>query len=84
MNYAAAAAAKSLQSCPTLCDLNRQQPTSLLCPLDSLGTNTGVGCHFFLHYELCETVISLGLLEGLILCKSIPYVDCLCQVALAG
>ena len=42
----AAAAAKSLQSCPTLCDPHRQQPTRLLCPWDSPGKNTGVGCHF--------------------------------------
>ena len=26
-----------------------QQPTRLLCPQDSLGKNTGVGCHFLLH-----------------------------------
>ena len=26
-----------------------QQPTSLLCPQDSLGKNTGVGCHFLLQ-----------------------------------
>ena len=32
-----AAAAKSLQPCPTLCD--RQQPTSLPCPQDSPGKN---------------------------------------------
>ena len=25
------------------------QPTSLLCPWDSSGKNTGVGCHFFLQ-----------------------------------
>ena len=41
----AAAAAKSLQACPTLCD-----PTRLLCPWDSPGKNTGVGCHFLLQY----------------------------------
>ena len=44
----AAAAAKSLQSCPTLCD-PRGQPTRLLCPWDSPGKNTGVGCHFLLQ-----------------------------------
>ena len=27
-----------------------QQPTRLLCPRDSLGKNTGVGCHFLLQY----------------------------------
>ena len=35
--------AKSLQSCPTLCDpMDRQQPTRLLCPWDSPAKNTGV------------------------------------------
>ena len=86
----AAAAAKSIQSCPTLCDPidgsppdssipgilqartlvwvaisffdacmcavtsvvsdsvkpYGQQPSRFLCPWDSLGKNTGVGCHF--------------------------------------
>ena len=46
---AAAAAAKSLQSCPTLCDPHRRQPTRLACPWDSPGKNTGVGCHFLLQ-----------------------------------
>ena len=45
---AAAAAAKSLQSCPTLCN-PRRQPTRLPCPWDSPGKNTGVGCHFLLQ-----------------------------------
>ena len=27
-----------------------QQPTRLLCPQDSLGKNTGVGCHFLLQH----------------------------------
>ena len=38
------AAAKLLQLCPTLCN-----PTRLLCPWDSPGKNTGVGCHSLLH-----------------------------------
>ena len=46
---AAAAAAKSLQSCPTLCDPIDCSPLRLLCPWDSLGKNTGVGCHFLLQ-----------------------------------
>ena len=29
---------------------HRQQPTRLLCPWDSPGKNTGVGCHFLLQY----------------------------------
>ena len=45
---AAATAAKSLQSCPTLRP-HRRQPTRLLCPWDSPGKNTGVGCHFLLQ-----------------------------------
>ena len=44
MYVESAAAAKSLQSCPTLCD-----PTRLLRPWDSPGKNTGVGCHFLLQ-----------------------------------
>ena len=28
---------------------HRRQPTSLLCPQDSPGKNTGVGCHFLLQ-----------------------------------
>ena len=40
---AAAAAAKSLQSC------HRWQPTRLPRPWDSPGKNTGVGCHFLLQ-----------------------------------
>ena len=43
-----AAAAKSRQSCWTLCD-PRRQPTMLTCPWDSPGKNTGVGCHFLLQ-----------------------------------
>ena len=44
----AAASAKSLQSCLTLRP-HRRQPTRLLCPWDSPGKNTGVGCHFLLQ-----------------------------------
>ena len=42
-------AAKSLQSCPTLCDPHRRQPTRLPHPWDSPGKNTGAGCHFLLQ-----------------------------------
>ena len=44
-----AAAAKSLQSCLTLCDPIDGQPTSLRHSWDSPGMNTGVGCHFLLQ-----------------------------------
>ena len=44
----AAAAAKSRQSCPTLCDpIDGSPPDSR--PWDSPGKNTGVGCHFLLQ-----------------------------------
>ena len=43
-----AAAAKSLQSCPTL-QPHRWQPTRFLRPWDSPGKNTVVGCHFLLQ-----------------------------------
>ena len=50
VEYAAAAAAtKSLQSCPTLCDPIDKQPSRLPHPWDSPGKNTGVGCHFLLQ-----------------------------------
>ena len=42
------ASAKSLQSCPTLRP-HRWQLTRLLCPWDSPGKNTGLGCHFHLQ-----------------------------------
>ena len=42
------AAAKLLQSYPTLCDpIDGSPPGS--CPWDSPGKNTGVGCHFLLQ-----------------------------------
>ena len=47
MNYYYYYAAKALQSCPTLS--HRWQPTRLCPPWDSLGKNTGVGCHFLLQ-----------------------------------
>ena len=40
--------AKSLQSCPILCDC-RLQPARLLCPWDSPGKFTGVSCHTILN-----------------------------------
>ena len=41
--------AKSLQSCPTLCERHRRQPTRLPRPWDSPGKSTGVGCHCLLQ-----------------------------------
>ena len=49
--------------------LHRWQPTRLLCPWDSPGKNTGVGCHFLLQWmkvksesevaRLCPTLSNL-------------------------
>ena len=47
---AAAAAAKLLQSCPTLCDPIDSSPPDSPRPRDSPGKNTGVGCHFLLQF----------------------------------
>jgi len=49
---AAVGAAVSLQSCPIVSNSvrpHRWQPTTLPCPWDSPGKNTGVGCHFLLQ-----------------------------------
>ena len=47
---AAAATAKLLQLCPTLCDIR------LPHPWDSQGKNTGVGCHFLIKLKsFCTT-----------------------------
>ena len=48
LNIIAAAAAKSLQSFPTLCDPRDGSPPGSR-PWDSPGKNTGVGCHFLLQ-----------------------------------
>ena len=57
-----AAAAKSLQSCPTLQPCG-QEPTRLLCPQDSPGQNIGVGCHVLLPRQLnkCHQLLSFKL-----------------------
>ena len=52
-----AAAAKLLQSCPTLCDPKDGSPPGSPRPWDSPGKNTGVGCHFLLQ---CVKVKSLS------------------------
>ena len=44
-----AAAAKSLQSCPTLCNPIDSSPQGSPIPGDSPGKNTGVGCHCLLQ-----------------------------------
>ena len=46
---AAAVAAKSLQSCPTLCDPIDGSPPGSPVPGILQAKNTGVGCHFLLQ-----------------------------------
>ena len=41
--------AKSLQSCPTLCDPMNNSLPGFFCPWDSLGKNSAVGCCFLLQ-----------------------------------
>ena len=52
----AAAAAKSLQSCPTLHDPIDGSPPGSPRPWDSPGKNTGVGCHFLLQCTKVKSV----------------------------
>ena len=40
---------------------HRQQPTRLLCPWDSPGKNTGVGCHFLLQCIKVKSESEVGL-----------------------
>ena len=57
------------QSCLTLCDPHRLQPTRFLSPWDSAGKNTGVGCYFFLQGRFPTQ----GLNPGLPHCRQILY-----------
>ena len=66
-----AAAAKSLQSCPTLCDPTDGSP--LGSAWDSPGKNTGVGCHFSLS---AIKVVSSTYLRLLIFLPAILIPDC--------
>ena len=49
------AAAKLLQSCPTLYDPRDSSPPGSPRPWDSPGKNTGVGCHFLLQCMKVKT-----------------------------
>ena len=58
-----AATAKSLQSCPTLCDPIDVSPPGSPHPWGSPGKNTGAGCHFLLQ---CMKVKSLSRVQLLV------------------
>ena len=69
MHACSAAAAKLLQSCPTLCD----PIDGGHCLGDSPGKNTGVGCHFLLqcmkvHAQSYSILGPYGLLPARLLC----------------
>ena len=49
-----------------------QQPTRLLCPQDSLGKNTGVGCHFLLLNK-CEQLLNPGKADRLLSLTIAPH-----------
>ena len=64
-----AAAAKSLQSCLTLCDPMVCSPPGSSVHVDSPGKNTGVRCHAFLQGIFPTQGSNLGLLH----CRQILY-----------
>ena len=68
-----AAAAKSCQSCPTLCDPIDGSPSGSH-PWDSPANNTGVGCHFLLQCTFCykNTFHQKATLKSLWLFKTLP------------
>ena len=66
---AAAAAAKSLQSCPTLCEPVNCSPPGSSAHRDSPGKNAGVGCHALLQWIFP----SQGSNPGLLHCTRILY-----------
>ena len=55
--------------CPALCNPIHCKPTRLLCPSDSPGQNTGVGCHFLLQWIFPTQGSSPDLLH----CRKILY-----------
>ena len=69
------AAAKSLQSCPTLRP-QRRKPTRLPRPWDSPGKNTGVGCHFLLQCYVCQLSNGWNLHQVCIDSMSIESIVC--------
>ena len=54
---------------PTFCDPVDYSPPKLLCPWNSPGKNTGVGCHFLLQ----GIFLTQGLNPDLLHCRQILY-----------
>ena len=47
---------------------HRRQPTRLLCPWDSPGKNTGVGCHFLLQFRISWPKMSVNNFQIICVC----------------
>ena len=62
----------SRSPCPTLCDPHGLQPTRLLCPWNSPGQHTGVGCHS-VRQGIFPTQGSNPNLLGLLRCRLFLY-----------
>ena len=57
------------QSCLTLCNPMDYEPARLLCPWDSPGKNTGVGCHSLFR----GIFLTQGSNPGLLRCRWVLY-----------
>ena len=80
--------AKLLPLCLTLCNI--MEPTRLLCPWDSPGKNTGVGCHTLLQEDPdpgieSTSLMSPALTDGFFTTNatwgSLTYIHCVCMLS---
>ena len=67
------------QTCPTLCDpkdcqavKSHARPARLLCPWDSLGKNTGLGCDLLLQVIFLTQGLNLSLMSPALHVDSLP------------
>ena len=51
---------------------HKRQPTRLLCPWDSPGKNTGVGCHFLLQCMKVKSEREVTLLNPSLYVRHLP------------
>ena len=61
---------------------HRRQPTRLLCPWDSPGKNTGVGCHFLLQFRISWPKMNVNNFQIICVCVRVSCLvvsDCLGQ-----
>ena len=75
---------KVTQSCPTLWDpMDWNSPGSSVCPWNSPGKNTGVGCHSLLQGIFLTQGLNLGLLQAVSLLSELqknPVQLNMCQI----